>query len=92
MLPLLPELDFRTVLPLPAELDFRKALPLLPELDFRKALPLLPQPDNLRFGRCRLSYVLFGGLFLLLYLRRLLNLFHFIFVNHSTHSSYETKN
>src|SRR5215470_3876378 len=49
---------------------------------------------NLRFGRCRLSYVLFGGLFLLLYLRRLSNLFYFIFVSHSTHSllSLATKN
>jgi hypothetical protein len=30
---------------------------------------------------------LFGGLLLLLFLRRLLNLFHFIFVSHGKHSS-----
>src|SRR5262249_32680099 len=55
---------------------------------------------NLRSGRWRLSWVLFGGLLLLLFLRpllnlllllllflrQLLNLFHFIFVSHSNYS------
>jgi hypothetical protein len=45
---------------------------------------------NLRFGRWRLGWLFFGGLFggrlLLLFLRRLLNLFHFIFVSHGKHS------
>ena len=45
---------------------------------------------NLRFGRRRLGWLLFGGLWLLLlllFLRWLLNLFHFIFVSHGKYSS-----
>ena len=38
---------------------------------------------NLHFGRWRFGWFLFGGL-LLLFLHRLLNLFHFIFVSHDT--------
>ena len=44
---------------------------------------------NLRFGWWRLSWLLFGGLFLLLFLDRL---FHFIFVSHGKHSSYKRIN
>src|SRR5262249_18202192 len=43
---------------------------------------------DLQFGRWRLGWLLFGGLLLLLlFLRRLLDLFHFIFVSHDTDSS-----
>ena len=41
---------------------------------------------NLLFGRWRLGWLLFGGLLLLLFLRRLLNVFHFIFVSHGKYS------
>src|SRR5262249_23124579 len=44
---------------------------------------------NLRFGRWRLGWLLFGRLLLLLFLRRLLNLFHFIFVSHGKSSLQE---
>jgi hypothetical protein len=58
------------------DLDFRKVLPLPPEPEF-------PQPA-VRAEAVR--WLLFGGLLLLLFLRRLLNLFHFIFVSHNKHS------
>ena len=41
---------------------------------------------NLHFGRWRFGWFLFGGLSLL-FLHRLLVLFHFIFVSHDTDSS-----
>ena len=46
---------------------------------------------NLLFGRWRLGCLLFGGLLLLLFLRRLLNLFHFIFVSHGKYSPLTTQ-
>ena len=58
------------------------------DLDFRKMLPLLPEPEFPQPAlRWRLGWLLFGGLLLLLFLRRFLNLFHFIFLSHGKHSS-----